>query len=44
VLTSREVRIGFWAQRIFPRVYERAMRIANDRFVGAVRRSTHDAA
>ncbi len=41
VLTSREVRIGFWAQRVFPPAYERAMRIANDRLVGAVRRSQH---
>jgi NAD(P)-dependent dehydrogenase (short-subunit alcohol dehydrogenase family) len=39
VLTSRQVRIGYVAQRFFPLAYERAMRIANDQLVRAATRS-----
>ncbi len=35
VLTSRDIRAGFLAQRIFPPIFDRAMRVANDRFVRA---------
>ena len=39
VLTSREVSLGYLAQRFFPPAYERAMRIANDQLVRAATRS-----
>jgi NAD(P)-dependent dehydrogenase (short-subunit alcohol dehydrogenase family) len=39
VLTSRDISIGYLAQRFFPPAYERAMRIANDRLVKAGTRS-----
>jgi hypothetical protein len=39
VLTSRQVRIGYLAQRFMPLAYERAMRIADDQLVRAATRS-----
>jgi NAD(P)-dependent dehydrogenase (short-subunit alcohol dehydrogenase family) len=40
VFTSADVRIGYWAQRIFAPAYELVMRKANDRLVAAARART----
>ena len=39
VLTSRDITLGHLAQRYVPFAYERAMQVANDTFVRAVRRA-----
>jgi NAD(P)-dependent dehydrogenase (short-subunit alcohol dehydrogenase family) len=39
VLTSRDVRIGYLAQRFAPPLYELAMRVANRRLVSAAKRA-----
>lgn len=35
VFTSNDIRVGYWAQRLCPPLYELAMRVANDRLTKA---------
>lgn len=37
VHTSRDIQLAYWAQRMFPPGYELAMRLLNDRLIGAAR-------
>ena len=42
VLTSREIRVGYWLERRFPSGYRRTMRLLNDRLVRVAARSRAD--
>jgi NAD(P)-dependent dehydrogenase (short-subunit alcohol dehydrogenase family) len=42
VFTSRDIRIGHWAQRFFPPAYEAAMRRLNDRLTAVAARARSD--
>ncbi len=39
VHTSADIRLAYWAQRMFPPGYALAMRLLNDRLIGAARRA-----
>jgi NAD(P)-dependent dehydrogenase (short-subunit alcohol dehydrogenase family) len=42
VFTSRDIRVGHWAQRLFPPAYEAAMRRLNDRLTAVAERARPD--